>query len=332
MNEEKKLKSEMDSTLAEVLAPKSLALWKSLMKETGYHDVSIFDMVCNGIPLYGEHDLPPGAILDWRPAATSADELLTTSVWRRKAIQGTSPELDPGHQKDLHEASLAEVAKGHLHGPLDEQQVTEALGDSSWLFSPRFAVYQGEEKKVRPIDDCKRSAWTTEEPKIFGVTISQPKNWFYQKPKTENPFFLDFSLYELVLLRNWCSVAFRLINWYSVAFRLVNWYSVAFRLLVFQRGIHGNSNVHVFLVCSFLFCFLLCSFVLFFFVFRCLFFLSLCAEKTAFAFQDCYSYLNIYIYILYITYCYISLFIYIYICIFFAYFICMNIQLYNIIT
>ena len=39
VNEEKKLKSEMDSTLAEVLAPKSLALWKSLMKETGYHDV-----------------------------------------------------------------------------------------------------------------------------------------------------------------------------------------------------------------------------------------------------------------------------------------------------
>ena len=157
VNEEKKLKSEMDSTLAEVLAPKSLALWKSLMKETGYHDVSIFDMVCNGIPLYGEHDLPPGAILDWRPATASADELLTTSVWRRKAIQGASPELDPEHQKELHEASLAEVAKGHLHGPLDEQQVTEALGDSSWLFSPRFAVYQGEEKKVRPIDDCKRS-------------------------------------------------------------------------------------------------------------------------------------------------------------------------------
>ena len=137
VNEEKKLKSEMESTLADVLAPKSLVLWKSLMKETGYHDVSIFDMVCNGIPLYGEHDLPPGAILDWRPATTSPDELLTTSVWRRKAIQGASPGLDPEHQKDLHGASLAEVAKGHLHGPLDEQQVTAALGDSSWLFSPR---------------------------------------------------------------------------------------------------------------------------------------------------------------------------------------------------
>ena len=153
VDEEKKLKSEMDSTLSEVLAPKSLALWKSLMKETGYQDVSILDMVWQR----EEHDMPPGVVPDWRPATTSGDELLATSVWRRKAIQGASPELELEHEKDLHEASLAEVAKGHLHGPLSEQQVTEALGDSCWLFSPRFAVYQGDEKKVRPIDDCKRS-------------------------------------------------------------------------------------------------------------------------------------------------------------------------------
>ena len=30
------------------------------MQETGYHDVSIFDMVTGGIPLYGEHDVPQG--------------------------------------------------------------------------------------------------------------------------------------------------------------------------------------------------------------------------------------------------------------------------------
>ena len=65
--------------------------------------------------------------------------------------------MDAEQQKDLHEASLAEVSKGHLHGPLEEHQVSAALGSDQWLFSPRFAVYQGEEKKVRPIDDCKRS-------------------------------------------------------------------------------------------------------------------------------------------------------------------------------
>ena len=76
----------------------------------------------NGIPLYGEHGVPHGATLDWRPASSSADELLGTSVWRRKAIQGASPDLAQAQQKDLHEASLAEVEKGHLIGPMDEHQ------------------------------------------------------------------------------------------------------------------------------------------------------------------------------------------------------------------
>ena len=153
-NEEKKLKAGIESTLADVLAPKSLVLWKSLMQETGYRDIAIFDMVRGGILRLWR---PAGAILDWRPATTSSDGLLSTSVWRRKAIQGASPDLDADHQRDLHEASLAEVAKGHLHGPLEEHQVSAALGNSDWLFNPRFAVYQGEEKKVRPIDDCKGS-------------------------------------------------------------------------------------------------------------------------------------------------------------------------------
>ena len=39
VTEEKKLKSQMDSTLSGVLAPKSLALWKSLMEET---DIKMF--------------------------------------------------------------------------------------------------------------------------------------------------------------------------------------------------------------------------------------------------------------------------------------------------
>ena len=155
--QETNLKESMNPILARVLAPKKLLLWRGLMQETGYGDIAIFDMIKNGIPLYGEHDIPNGATLDWRPASSSADELLGTSVWRRKAIQGASPDLDETQQNDLHEATLAEVQKGHLVGPMDEEQVSIALGSSDWIFSPRFAVYQGEEKKIRPIDDCKRS-------------------------------------------------------------------------------------------------------------------------------------------------------------------------------
>ena len=159
--EERALKQNMETSVANVLSSKRLLLWKSLMKETSYKDAAIFDLVCNGIPLHGEHDFPEGAAPDWKPSISTADEILETGVWRRKAIQGGSPNLDLQQQQDLHDASMAEVDKGHLHGPLSEQQISEAFGDEFWIFSPRFAVYQGEEKKVRPIDDCKRSGLNT---------------------------------------------------------------------------------------------------------------------------------------------------------------------------
>lgn len=55
---EKHLKQTLEDQVGQVLAPKRLMLWKTLMDETGYHDKAIFDMVCGGIPLYGEHDVP----------------------------------------------------------------------------------------------------------------------------------------------------------------------------------------------------------------------------------------------------------------------------------
>ena len=158
---EKRLKQTLETHVADVLAPKRLLLWKTLMDETGYHDKAIFDMICSGIPLYGEHDVPNSCSPDWRPATSTADELLDSAVWRRKAIQGASPDLDEQQQRDLHDASIAEVEKGHLFGPMTEEQISNALGDTSWIFSPRFAVYQGEERKVRPIDDCRRSGLNT---------------------------------------------------------------------------------------------------------------------------------------------------------------------------
>lgn len=135
-SEEQQLKSSLDPKVARVLSPKHLTLWKDLMEQTGFGDFKIFDMVCQGIPLYGVHDVPVDAPLDWRPATTSADELLETSVWRRHAIQGASSGLDLQQQHDLHEASLVEVGRGHLSSPCTENEITAAIGDPHWLFSP----------------------------------------------------------------------------------------------------------------------------------------------------------------------------------------------------
>ena len=89
--------------------------------------------------------------------------------------------------------------------------------------------------------------WATGKPKIFGFTNSGPRNWFYQKPKTENQFFLDIARIGLVLSTNWFFVAIRPIERFSVEIRLINWFFVEIRLLVF----HGKFVSSIFLVFRF---------------------------------------------------------------------------------
>ena len=49
---------------------------------------------------------------------------------------------------------MKEVGLGHLFGPFTESEMTEFFGTDRWLYNPRFILYQGEERKVRAIDDC----------------------------------------------------------------------------------------------------------------------------------------------------------------------------------
>ena len=157
--EEQQLKTTMDSQTAHVLANKRLCLWRYLLETTGFADMQVVDLVTNGIPLYGCHTKPPNFPDDWKPSLISVDELLDSSVWRRKALMGAEQaKVEGSVQSDLHEATMKEVALGHLHGPYSEQEITEHFGSDKWLFNPRFALYQESENKVRAIDDGKRSA------------------------------------------------------------------------------------------------------------------------------------------------------------------------------
>ena len=53
--------------------------------------------------------------------------------------------------RNLHEATMKEVALWHLHGPFSEDQITitSHFGSDKWLFNPRFALYQGSEGNVQ---------------------------------------------------------------------------------------------------------------------------------------------------------------------------------------
>ena len=157
--EEKQLKTTMDPQTAHVLANKRLCLWKYLLETTGFADMQVVDLVTNGIPLYGCHTKPPNFPDGWKPSLISVDELLESSVWRRKALMGTEqPKVEDSLQDDLHDATMKEVALGHLHGPYSEQEVTEHFGSDRWFFNPRFALNQGSGNKVTAIDDGKQSA------------------------------------------------------------------------------------------------------------------------------------------------------------------------------
>ena len=154
--EEQQLKASMDRQTALVLSNKRLCLWRHLLETTGCADMQVVDLVTNGIPLYGCHTKPPNFPDDW------VDELLESSVWRRKALGAEHSKMEDCVQDDLHEATMKEVELGHLHRPLSEEEVTEELtahfGSDKWLFNPRFALYQGAESKIRAIDDGRRSA------------------------------------------------------------------------------------------------------------------------------------------------------------------------------
>ena len=102
---EQQLKTTMDPQTAHVLANKRLCWWKCLLETTGFADMQVVDLVTNGIPLYGCHTKPPNFPDGWKPSLISVDELLESSVWRRKALMGTEQsKVEDSVQDDLHDA------------------------------------------------------------------------------------------------------------------------------------------------------------------------------------------------------------------------------------
>lgn len=155
--EERELKGKLDADANAALSSKHITLWRYLLQTTGFSDMAVVDMVEEGISLYGSYAVPPNFPPDWRPPEYSADELRETAVWRRKVIVGASSDMTCEQEEDLKQATDEEVDLGHLAGPFNEQQMTDHFGTTTWLLNPRFIRYQGEESKVRPIDDCSRS-------------------------------------------------------------------------------------------------------------------------------------------------------------------------------
>ena len=162
------LKRECSPLVREVLNTKRIALWEALLRASNFPDMDIVEVVKTGADLTGEPAVSPLFPVDWKPAVASREELLSSNIWRRKALQTKgSPEDSSGNSSSLHEATMEEVKLGHLSGPFTETEMDLKFGKNGWLFNKRFALHQGtpENPKVRVIDDCRRSglnsAYTT---------------------------------------------------------------------------------------------------------------------------------------------------------------------------
>ena len=46
---------------------------------------------------------------------------------------------------------------GFLSGPFAQEEIADLVGSEQWSLSKRFALYQGEERKIRIIDNYRDS-------------------------------------------------------------------------------------------------------------------------------------------------------------------------------
>ena len=148
--DESNLKSAMPAEVRKILKPKRLLLWKSIMKEFGYPDQSVFEEVLHGSDLVGE--VPPTGIFTekFKPAESSVDALMARAPAARAAmirsIRTQGEEID----KVVLEKTLEECSQGWASGPIP---LDELPGHS--IVSRRFGLVQGD--KTRMIDDLSSS-------------------------------------------------------------------------------------------------------------------------------------------------------------------------------
>ena len=154
--QERALHESMPRHIQKVMKGKKILLLKHLLTCLGYDDLKVIDLLIYGVGLSGEQPLPPYARVKVSSATATKEDLERESAWRRVAILAKStPDEDV---EPLQALSNKEVQAGFLEGPFSSPEaVSEHLGRSDWLATPRFLLYQGQRAKPRCIDDAKAS-------------------------------------------------------------------------------------------------------------------------------------------------------------------------------
>ena len=136
---------------------KSIALFTHVLEQLEYWDLGVIDLLREGIPLVGLQEAPKGYVKNLVPASITEDELMASALWRRRALMCDHRERTSEEQKALLDTTAEEVKMGFLEGPYNEEEMSVLLETNQWSLNPRFVLFQGSSRKVRIIDDAKKS-------------------------------------------------------------------------------------------------------------------------------------------------------------------------------
>ena len=156
--EERKLRAGMEAHVNTVTKDKALVLWRELLMETKFQDMNVCSFMEQGVPLTGQEAESPLYLKKYAPALMTVEQLDHQAAWKRRAMMGKAITAEETEQeRDLIKESQEEVEAGFLEGPFTEDQLNSKLGTDQWSLTRRFCLYQGEEKKIRVIDNYKDS-------------------------------------------------------------------------------------------------------------------------------------------------------------------------------
>ena len=166
--EEDKLKSSLPKYARDIVLPKSIALWREILKDLEYPDLDVVDEMLGGVELTGQTPCTNVFPAAFKPAKHTVADLEANAKSEQKRILESIK------------------SQGHLDAPLEEKVDEEV--ELGWLSKPvnledvpctasisrRFAIEQGD--KIRLIDDLSDSgvngaAQTTESPKPQSLDV-----------------------------------------------------------------------------------------------------------------------------------------------------------------
>ena len=167
---EEKLKSAMDSEVAQILRNKNILLWEEMLKAVQYPDMGVVQEFRDGTDLIGDVERTHIWPTKFQPAVITVAELHNLAVRDRAGLQQQfSGNIPAELTQAVWDKTLDEVKAGLLEGPLCLDDVP-----THYPLSRRFGIQQN--GKVRCIDDFSRSAvnscvQTSESPKPHTIDV-----------------------------------------------------------------------------------------------------------------------------------------------------------------